>query len=121
MIDSTAQTNIKTPAKSFFRISLKSAKQNTTSSSSSSLPSPSPTQTQVTKQPKTKLSAMSCTIIQLVKPNPKNSETHTTVPGNQYTTPAKKKPHTHTHTHTRERTERKSKTYHHKAQKLASS
>jgi hypothetical protein len=25
------------------------------------------------------------------KPNPKNSETHTTVPANQYTTPPKKK------------------------------
>jgi hypothetical protein len=46
------------------------------------------------------------------KPNSKNSETHTIVPGNQYTTPKNK---------TREKTERKSKTYHHKAQKLAAS
>jgi len=38
------------------------------------------------------------------KPNPKNSETHTTVPGNQYTTPPPKRK------KTREKTERKSKT-----------
>jgi hypothetical protein len=47
------------------------------------------------------------------KPNPKNSETHTTVPGNQYITPKKKK--------NKRKNREKVQTYHHKAQKLAAS